>query len=203
MTVDLRTCVPGQLLKDGRGNILEYKERIQVDQSSLDGLRYRHLLWYEIAKYDETFTDDGIFDINCSMSNWNIVEILPLAKPEQPKSDKHPSVVWWESCPWSTDRKPTEEDGDHLGQVIQQVPWTMVTPCSWGISETKTTLCFSSWAYVKEGQDWIHSLNWSPVKQTPKEKALALIAKHKDSSTVGVWVPTPDDWDIIREGLTE
>ena len=194
MTVDLRTCVPGQLLKDGRGNILEYKERIQVDQSSLDGLRYRHLLRYEIAKSDETFTDDGIFDINCSMSNWNIVEILPLDKPEQPKSDKHPSVAWWESCPWITDRRPTAEDVDHLGQVIQQLS-----------SEKGATLdsCFISCAYVKEGEAWIHSLNWKPLKQAPKEKALALIAKHKDSSIVGVWVPTPDDWDIIREGLTE
>ena len=188
MTVDLRTCVPGQLLKDGRGNILEYKERIQVDQSSLDGLRYRHLLRYEIAKYDETFTDDGIFDINCSMSNWNIVEILPLDKPEQPRSDKHPSVAWWESCPWITDRKPTEKDGDQRGWVILKIT-----------DDSRSSLSY--WKNVKEGEPWIHRQDWK--RQTPKEKALALIAKHKDSSIVGVWVPTPDDWDIIREGLTE
>ena len=190
MTVDLRTCVPGQKvrLRDGRFVRYDSKNQDTVYPHLVDGYSY---------------TDDGYYYSCREEDEDDVVKILPLDKPEQPKSDKHPSVAWWESCPWITDRQPTEEDGDNLGQVIQQVPWTMVTPCSWGISETKTTLCFISWAYVKEGQAWIHSLNWSPVKQTPKEKALALIAKHKDSSNVGVWVPTPEAWDIIREGLTE
>jgi hypothetical protein len=181
--IDLRTCVPGQLLKDGRGNILEYKERIQVDQSSLDGLRYRHLLRYEIAKYDETFTDDGIFDINSSMSNWNIVKIFPLDEPEQPKSDKHPSVAWWESCPWITDRKPTKEDGNANGWVTTKLI-------------DRSTVFTTYWLNVAAGQPWIHRQDWK--KQTPKEKALALIASHEDG-----WIPTPEQWNIIREGLAE
>ena len=199
MKVDLRTCVPGQLLKDGRGRLLEYKESIYGDNSSFDRIYYKHLLRYQVDSedgdvYDETFTDNGVFDVNSRESHFNIVEILPLDKPEQPKSDKHPSVAWWESCPWITDRRPTAEDADYLGQVIQQLS-----------SEKGATLdsCFISCACVEEGEAWIHSLNWKPLKQTPREKALALITKHKDSSTVGVWVPTPDEWDIIREGLTE
>ena len=172
-----------------------YQEAIHVDNSSFHGVCYKHLLRYQTQYYDETFTDNGIFDINSPGSNWNIVEILPLNKPEQLKSDTHPSVAWWESCPWITDRKPTEEDGDYLGQVIQQVS-----------SKARTTLdlSFNSWAYVKEGKAWIHTLNWRPVKQTPKEKALALIAKHRAGWDIhDNWIPTPDDWIIIREGLTE
>ena len=187
MTIDLRTCVPGQLLKDGRGNILEYKERIQVDQSSLDGLRYRHLLRYEIEKYDGTFTDDGIFDINCSMSKWNIVEILPLDKPEQPKSDKHPSVAWWESCPWITDRKPKVDDTsqDYIAANMVLVRKNEGVTLKW-------------YSQVTKNEAWIHMNTWQPLKQTPKEKALALIANHEDG-----WIPTPDQWNIIREGLAE
>ena len=183
MTVDLRTCVPGQKvrLRDGRFVRYDSKNQHTVYPHLIDGVSY---------------TDDG-YCYSCREEDEDdVVTILPLDKPEQPKSDKHPSVVWWESCPWITDRKPTKEDSDPLGQVIQQVSAKFDT-------ETTLDLCFISWAYVKEGQAWIHCLNWKPLKQTPREKALALIAKHKDSSTVGVWVPTPDEWDIIREGLTE
>ena len=182
MTVDLRTCVPGQLVELRNGLIVRYV------YGSKNPDTYPHKVG------DKFYTDDGYYYASREEDLDDVVKIFPLDKPEQPKPDKHPSVAWWESCPWITDRRPTEKDSDHLGQVILQMP-----------SKTGTTLdvSFASWAYVKEGKAWIHSLNWSPVKQTPKEKALALIAKHKDSSNVGVWVPTPEAWDIIREGLTE
>ena len=184
MTVDLRTCVPGQLVELRNGLIVRYV------YGSKNPDTYPHKVG------DKFYTDDGYYYASREEDHDDVVRILPLDKPEQLKSDKHPSVAWWESCPWIRDRKPTKEDSDHLGQVIQQVSAKFDT-------ETTLDLCFVSCAYVKEGKAWIHSLNWSPVKQTPKEKALALITKHKDSSIVGVWVPTPEDWDIIREGLTE
>ena len=190
MTVDLRTCVPGQSVKNGVGETLIYAKHFPEEAL------YRHALCDLIENDVVYFMDDGKYYNPLPKSLCNIVEILPLDKPEPPKSNKHPSVAWWESCPWITDRRPTKEDSDHLGQVIQQVSAKFDT-------ETTLDLCFVSWAYVKEGQAWIHSLNWKPLKQTPRKKALALITKHKDSSTVGVWVPTPDEWDIIREGLTE
>ena len=184
--IDLNTCVPGQLVELRNGNIVRY-----IKKRSQDTV-YSHMA----GEY--SYTDDGYYYSSREEDDDDVVRIIPLAKPKPPESDTHPSVAWWESCPWITDRKPTEEDGDNLGQVIQQMPWTMVTPCSRGISETTTTLCFMSWAYVKEGRAWIHSLNWGSVKQTPKEKALALIASHEDG-----WIPTPDQWNIIREGLAE
>ena len=182
--IDLRTCVPGQLVELRNGNIVRYGYR------SKDSNTYPHRV------KDSFYTDDGHYFLSGEEDDDDVVRILQLDKPEQTKTNTHPSVAWWESCPWITDRKPTKEDSDHLGQVIQQVS-------SKFDAETTLDLCFISWAYVKEGQAWIHSLNWKPLKQTPREKALALITKHKDSSTVGVWVPTPDEWDIIREGLTE
>ena len=177
MTVDLRTCVPGQLVELRNGNIVRYV------YGSKNPDTYPHKVG------DKYYTDDGYYYASREEDEDDVVNILPLAKPEQPKSDKHPSVAWWESCPWITDRRPTEEDEDSLGQVIQQVS-----------SKARTTLdvSFASWEYVKEGTAWIHSLNWSPVKQTPKGKALALIANLEDG-----WILTPDQCNIIREGLAE
>ena len=174
--LNLNTCVKGQKLLLRRGRIVTY---VYKDTSSTFSHKTRTQEGHYIS-----YPCDGTYN---GESGLDVIEILPLET-----TDKHPSIAWWESCPWITDRKPTKEDSDHLGQVIQQVS-----------SKTGTTLdlCFISWAYVKEDQAWIHSLNWKPLKQTPKEKALALIAKHKDGSTIGVWVPTPDDWNVIREGL--
>ena len=175
MTVDLRTCVPGQLVELRDGRIVRY------DSKNQDTV-YPHLV------DDSSRTDDGYFYSSRKEDQEDVVRILPLAKPEQPKSDAHPSVAWWESCPWITDRQPTEEDGDERGWVIIKI-----------IDDSRSSLSY--WKNVKEGKPWIHRQGWK--RQTSKEKALALIAKHKDSPTVGVWVPTPNDWDIIREGLTE
>ena len=181
--INLNTCVKGQKLLLRNGKIVTYV------QSGRSG-------YYPHATRTEnedclSYTDEGSYHSDGTISGFDVAEILPLET-----TDKHPSVAWWESCPWITDRKPTKEDSDHLGQVIQQVSAKFDT-------ETTLDLCFVSCAYVKEGQAWIHSLNWKPLKQTPREKALALITKHKDSSIVGVWVPTPDEWDMIREGLAE
>ena len=184
--INLNTCVKEQKLRLYNGKIASYVRREESRS-------YPH----EVRTEDGdclSYTDEGIYHTSGCRSDLNVVAILPLGTTDSPKSDKHPSIAWWESCPWITDRKPTKEDGDHLGQVIQQVS-------SKFDEETRLDLCFISCAYVKKGQAWIHSLNWKPIKQTPKEKALALIAKHKDSSTVGVWVPTPDEWNVISEGL--
>ena len=183
--IDLRTCVPGQLLKDGRGRLLEYKESIRVDNSSFDGIYYKHLLRYQVDSYDETFTDNGIFDVNSRESHFNIVEILPLAKPEQPKSDKHPSVAWWESCPWITDRTPTEEDGNTVGWVMAKLKDSSEVATVFGPS-------------IKLGQPWIHRQDWQPPVLSDKEQALELLNKHEDG-----WCPTPKEWTIIRKGLAE
>ena len=176
--INLNTCIKGQKLLLRRGRIVTY---VYNDTSATFPYKTRteegHYLSYPC---------DGAY---YGESGLDVVEILPLET-----TDKHPSVTWWESCPWITDRLPTALDGDHSGQVIRQVS-------SKFDEETRLDLCFISCAYVKKGQAWIHSLNWKPIKQTPKEKALALIAKHKDSSTVGVWVPTPDEWNVISEGL--
>ena len=176
MTVDLRTCVPGQLVELRNGNIVRY------GYGSHNSSTYPHRVG------DKFYTDDGHYYSCREEDDDDVVRILQLDKPEQPKSDTHSSVAWWESCPWITDRKPTEEDGDERGWVILKI-----------IDGSDGSLSY--WKNVKEGKPWIHRQGWK--KQTPKKKALALIAKHKDSSAVGVWVPTPDDWDIIRKGLAE
>jgi hypothetical protein len=181
--INLTTCIEGQKLRLRDGRIVIYS-----------GVTPSHLYPYAAICWEGedllyTYTQSGMYNTLHGSHSCDVIEILPLETTE-PAS--HPSVVWWESCPWITDRRPAKEDGDHLGRVIQQVS---------SKTETALDLCFVSWAYVKQGQTWIHSLNWNPLKQTPKEKALALIAKHKDSSTVGVWVPTPDEWNVISEGL--
>ena len=177
MTVDLRTCVPGQLVALRNGNIVRYIKTRPQD------CVYSHLAG------ECSYTDDGHYYSSGEENDDDVVRILPLAKPEQPKSDTHSSVAWWESCPWITNRKPTEEDGDQRGWVIMKI-----TDCS------RSSLSY--WKNVKEGEPWIHRQDWK--KQTPKEKALALIAKHRAGWDIyDNWTPTPDDWIIIREGLTE
>ena len=175
--IDLNTCVSGQLVERRNGDIVNYIGR-NKEQNTL----YPHTVG--ILSY----TDDGYHYASRVEDENDVVRILPLDKPEPPKPDTHPSVAWWESCPWITDRRPTEKDGNRFGQVMLQAP---------GEGRADTT-CFMHWKYVKEGQTWIHSLNGSPLNQTPKEKALALIASH-----VCPWTPTLDDWILISEGLME
>jgi len=176
MTVDLNTCVPGQKCVNKEGKYLTYLNKLP------DNHPYDHLLLDEHSN-KQTFINDGIYDLNYFDSKYNIICILPM---ELTTSDKHPSIAWWESCPWITDRKPTEEDGDKHGQVIMQAP---------GQEGIKAT-CFMHWIYVKPGQTWIHCLNWQPSTLTDKEKALELLNKHEDG-----WRPTPEQWNIIRKGL--
>ena len=188
MKVDLRTCVPGQSVKNGGGETLIYAKHFPEEPL------YKHALCDLIENEVVYFMDDGKYYKPLPKSLCNIVEILPLDKLEQPKPDKHPSVAWWESCPWITDRKPTEADGNYMNQVLVHLSIQQ---------EPKRILSSMSWETVRSDEDWIHCMNWNPLVLSNKEKALALIAKHKDSLTVGVWVPTPDEWDIICEGLTE
>ena len=181
MTVDLNTCIPGQLVELRNGLIVRYGYR-----SRDEGARYSHIVG------DFTYTDGGNYYACREEDDNDVVRILQLDKPKQPKPDKHPSVAWWESCPWITDRLPTIDDTPQKGWNAEYVLLYK--------DDLVKTRCYTQ---VTKDEMWIHVQDWQPLKQTPREKALALIAKHKDSSTVGVWVPTPDEWDIIREGLTE
>jgi len=180
MTINLNTCVPGQKCVSKDGKYLTYLRKLDNIPPSFAW--YHHLLLDE-QRSNFTFTNDGIYDLAHPDSEYNIVRIIPM---ESTTSASHPSVVWWESCPWITDRKPTEKDGNYISQVMMQAP---------GQKGTKTT-CFMDWKYVKPGQTWIHCMNWNPPKQTPKEKAMELINNHEDG-----WRPTPEQWHIIRKGL--
>jgi hypothetical protein len=134
--------------------------------------------------------DDGKYYKPLPKSLCNIVEILPLDKLEQPKSDTHPSVAWWESCPWITDRTPTEEDGNGVGWVMAKLKDSSNVATVFGPS-------------IKLGQPWIHRQDWQPPVLSNKEQALELLNKHKDGVTMCVWIPTSEDWAIILKGLTE
>jgi len=175
--IDLTTCVKGQKLRLRNGKVATY-----VNSGWIGHIHYPHeikagygnLLYYaNSGKYDLADHTDG---------SWDVVEILSLETTE-PAS--HPSVAWWESCPWITDRKPTPLDGDTYGRVY--------------IKSGENKVLASNWNDVGAHENWIHLCGWQPLNQTPKEKALALIAKQD----AGSWKPTPDDWTIIRKGLTE
>lgn len=174
MTVDLNTCVPGQLVELRNGDIIEYS------YCSIEKGRYPHRIG------DSFYTDGGHYYTCREEDDNDVVKIFSLTKPEQPKTDKHPSIAWWESCPWITDRKPTEADGDCYGQVIMQCV---------GREGTKTTLIMY-WKCVELGQTWIHCMNFNLPTQTPKEQAIELINNHEDG-----WKPTTEQWLIIRKGL--
>jgi len=181
MTVNLNTCVPGQLVKDKSGHVLRYVAHIPKERY------YKHALYDLDEESCDYFTDDGLYYITIPNSPCNIVEILPLNKPEIPEPCKHTSITWWESCPWITDRLPTLNDVPQGGCNKNYV-------LLWRSDDIRTA------HYLKVTRDdrWIHIQEPKKHKQTIKEKALALLAKDKDG-----WVPTPNDWDIIREGLTE
>jgi hypothetical protein len=144
-------------------------------------LHYPHL-FLDQDSTEETFTNEGIYDIRNLNGKYNIVRIIPM---ESTTSDKHPSVAWWESCPWITDRTPTEADGNVMG-------WVMTKPTN------SLDAAWASWSSVETSQPWIHRSDWQPPVLSNKEQALELINKHK-----GIWAPTPDDWSVIRKGLKE
>ena len=174
MTVDLNTCVPGQLCVNKDGKYLTYLRKLD------NNLRYHHRLLDEDFN-EKTFTNDGVYDFRFN-GKYNIVRIIPM---ESTASDKHPSLVWWESCPWITDRKPTKEDGDASGWVIIKAidNFKVLTAC---------------WENVVAGQPWVHRLHWQPPVLSNKDQALELLNKHE-----GGWCPTPKEWAIIRKGLEE
>jgi hypothetical protein len=184
MTVDLNTCVPGQSVKRGDGETLIYAKHFP--EESL----YRHALCDLIENEVVYFMDDGKYYKPLPKSLCNIVKILPLDKLEPPKSDTHPSIAWWESCPWITDRQPTKEDGDSLGHVYV-------------INDDYKRILTIGWSSVQETMPWLHTCTWQPPTLTNKAKALELLNKHKDSVTMCVWIPTSDDWNVIRKGLEE
>jgi hypothetical protein len=176
MAIDLNTCIPGQNVKLRHGKIVEYIEPIKDDRDTT----YEHLV--DFCYY----MNDGCYWEDRRTSDMDIVEILPLETTESTKDDKHPSVAWWESCPWITDRLPIEEDGDSLNQVMMKG------------EGTRATLYFKRWQNVESDEAWIHCLNWNAPEQTPREQALELLNKHE-----GGWCPTPKEWTIIRKGLEE
>jgi hypothetical protein len=101
---------------------------------------------YDLCYAEATF--DNKYDIVC---------ILPM---ESTTSDKHPSIAWWESCPWITDRKPTKEDGDAFGRVIVKTIHSKVIACTTFVQD------------VNNNEAWIHHYDWKPPTLSDKEKAL-------------------------------
>jgi hypothetical protein len=179
--IDLTTCVKGQKLRLRDGTVIMYNKRITF------GDNYSH---EAIDRYStlQTYTDWGSYYADCGPSNLDVVEILPL---ETTKPASHPSVAWWESCPWITDRRPTEEDADEFGRVL-------VKPTE----PAKIQTTFFQDVRIKEA--WIHHGNWQPPVLSDKEKALELINNHSPGGNGIVednWKPTTEQWLVIRKGL--
>jgi hypothetical protein len=174
MRIDLRTCVPGQLVELRNGNIVKYMRR-----SKYQNQLYPHIIG------ECSYTDDGSYYSSKEEDDDDVVKIFSVTESELPEPEKHPSVAWWESCPWITDRTPTKEDGNTVGWVMAKLR---------GSSDIITT----SWSKIEVGRAWIHRQDWQPPALTDKEQALELLNKHE-----GGWCPTPKEWTIIRKGLTE
>ena len=172
--LNLNTCVKGQKLRLYDGQIAGYVSRGESRS-------YPHEVRTENGDY-LSYTDEGNYHTSGYRSDWNVVEILPLGTTDSPKSDKHPSIAWWESCPWITDRKPTKEDGDKFGRVFVKMTEARVV-----------TILFSG---VDDNEVWIHHHDWKPPTLTDKEQALQLLEDHRDG-----WRPTPEQWHVIRKGL--
>lgn len=162
--INLNTCVKGQKLRLRKGRIVTY---VHNDRSST----FPHKTRTEEGHY-VSYLCDGTYS---GGSGLDVVEILPLET-----TDKHPSIAWWESCPWITDRKPKKEDGDDKGWVIVK----------------SVDILTAGWATVKAGDPWVHRPHWQPPALTDREQALQLINNHEDG-----WRPTPEQWNVIRAGL--
>jgi len=173
MTVDLNTCVPGQEVRLRHGKIVEYIEPIKDGRDT----PYEHVI--DFCSY----MNDGCYWEDRRTSHMDVIEILPLETTESTEDDKHPSVAWWESCPWITDRKPAREDGDIYGRVHVKA------------SEGSQILT-SNWDDVMDGETWIHIWHWRPPAFTDREQALQLLDNHQDG-----WKPTTEQWLVIRKGL--
>jgi hypothetical protein len=154
--IDLTTCVKGQKLRLRNGKVATY-----VNSGWIGHIHYPHeikagygnLLYYaNSGKYDLADHTDG---------SWDVVEILSLETTE-PAS--HPSVAWWESCPWITDRRPTKEDGDKFDRVFVKT-----------IQSKVVTTLFSD---VNHNEAWIHHHDWQPPILSSKEQAIELINNH-------------------------
>ena len=166
--LNLNTCVKGQKLLLRHGRIVTY---VYNDRSSA----YPHKTRTEEGYY-LSYPCDGAY---YGESGLDVVGILPLET-----TDKHPSVAWWESCPWITDRLPTALDGDIYNRVYSK--------CGEGRVLT------SKWSDVSVDEKWIHLCGWKPPALTDKEQALQLINNHEDEDG---WRPTPEQWNVIRAGL--
>jgi hypothetical protein len=148
----------------------------EYEQWDEDDDLFTHLIdsrWYK---------NNGFYYSDERKSAYNVVKILPL---EPAKSNKHPSVAAWESFPWITDRPPTAEDTTQQGWL----PTMVLTLDSVGLR-------FCHCSEVAPGLKWIHLPSWAPPRLTPQEEALALLEGKKDG-----WVPTLDDWHIIRRAI--
>jgi len=167
MTVDLTTCVPGQKLLLRDGAIITY---IKYEPNDM----YPHKT---IDENGAAYTNSGNYYNDEIQSDCDVVQILPL---ETTEFDKHPSVAWWESCPWITDRLPTEKDGDIYGRVYVKPNLAKIVATHWGA--------------VHESEPWIHTGNWQPPVITPVE-----ILNNLEN---GQW-PTLEQWNIIRKVLKE
>lgn len=172
--VNLSTCVKGQKLRLRNGTVVTYVRN--------DGGVYPYAAKTE-SESCFSYTKEGRYDADGTIDDLDVVEILPLETADSSKPDKHPSIVWRESCPWITDRKPNKEDGDIYGRVHVKA------------NGTKAVL-MTSWDDVKDNEPWIHAWCWQPPTLTNKEQALQLLDNHRDG-----WRPTPEQWHIIRKGL--
>jgi len=179
--ISLSTCVKGQKLRLRDGSIATY------GQTPPNGY-YSHKVIFlnhgENAFY--TYTENGSYHADHVTHRFDVVEILPLETIEPTKPNKHPSVAWWESCPWIIDRKPTVEDGDILGHVYV-------------MNNNYKRIMTIGWSSVQETMPWLHTCVWQPPTLTDKEKALELLNSHEAG-----WNPTPSAplwWTLACAGL--
>ena len=169
MTIDLRTCQVGQKVERGDGTIVEYELRDPCDTG------YPHRMggdWY---------TDDGHFFMDGVYEDLDIVRILPL---EPAKTNKHPSLVAWESFPWITDRVPTKEDS-----MQHEFHYSVLTLVN-------GMIYVYNCEHIKLGAKWMHLPGWAPSKLTPQEEALALLEGKDDN-----WVPSAEEWLVFRKAI--
>jgi hypothetical protein len=170
--IDLTTCVKGQKLRLRNKEIIEYSGRSFCSDGA-----YNHVAYRNAKRF--TYADNGSYFYG-GHDERDVIEILPL---ETTKPAPHPSIAWWESCPWITDRKPAREDGDIYGRVHVKA------------SEGSQILT-SNWDDVMDGETWIHIWHWRPPAFTDREQALQLLDNHQDG-----WKPTTEQWLVIRKGL--
>ena len=82
--------------------------------------------------------------------------------PPKPTAAEHPSVAWWASCPWITDRLPTEADASENGYV------TLLGDSGY--------VMLVQWTHVLLGRSWIHAYKWRPQPPTLGQRIDAELA---------------------------